>query len=146
MSKTMRSICALLAASSFLLVEGCTTTPPSPTTVASHVSTGKPLLLEPGDRLPVPIFQAPPVYPFKLRWKGISGQATIEFIVDTEGNVREAKVITATQKEFGLAALASVDRWKFKPALHGGRKVNARMTVPISFNIDDPAVEPAGTR
>jgi hypothetical protein len=48
---------------------------------------------EPGnlDSLPAPRLQARPVYPFNLRRLGFSGEVLVDFIVDREGNVRDAK-------------------------------------------------------
>ncbi len=48
---------------------------------------------EPGnlDSLPAPRLQARPIYPYNLRRLGFGGEVLVEFIVDREGNVRDAK-------------------------------------------------------
>jgi RNA polymerase sigma factor (sigma-70 family) len=43
------------------------------------------------DSLPAPRIQARPMYPYNLRRLGFSGEVLVDFIVDREGNVRDAK-------------------------------------------------------
>ena len=42
------------------------------------------------DQQPVARFQARPQYPFEMRRAGISGEVLVDFIVDTNGDVRNA--------------------------------------------------------
>jgi protein TonB len=84
-----------------------------------------------------------PVYPRALRQQSISGYAVIGFIVDTEGDVRDVRVIQATHEEFGAAAVACVSEWKFQPGVRGGRKVNVRLSVPIHFDLSKAAAQPS---
>jgi protein TonB len=95
------------------------------------------------DQIPVPRFQSLPVYPFNLLKQGITGYAVIGFIVDTHGDVRDPWVVKATHEEFANSAWNCVSKWKFKPGLRAGRKVNTRMAVPIVFNLEEPAAAPS---
>jgi TonB family protein len=88
------------------------------------------------DVMPVAKFQARPQYPFELRRQSVSGEAVVDFIVDVNGDVRNAFVLRATHPEFGPAALASVVQWKFKPGMLRGRVVNTHMQVPIVFTLN----------
>lgn len=45
------------------------------------------------DRQPRPTFQARPQYPFELRRAGIGGEATVDFVVDPNGNVLNAHAV-----------------------------------------------------
>ena len=95
-------------------------------------------------QLPVPRFQARPQYPKKLRAAKTGGEALIEFIVDVNGDVRDARAVRATHPEFGAAAVAAVEKWKFKPGVYRGRVVPTRMMVPIIFTLnDEPPAAPA---
>jgi len=89
------------------------------------------------DQIPSPRLQAKPVYPFEMRRAGITGQVTVGFIVDSQGNVREAYALKSSHREFEQAAVQAVAKWRFKPGKKGGRAVNTRMAVPIVFNITD---------
>lgn len=89
------------------------------------------------DQKPVPKFQARPRYPFEMRRAGITGEAVVEFIIDTEGNVVDARAIRSTREEFEAAAAQAVSKWKFRPGRKGNRDVPTRMQVPIVFTLDE---------
>ena len=90
------------------------------------------------DVMPRPQFQARPVYPTALRRAGVRGEALVDFIIDVNGDVRNAFAIRATHPDFGASAVASVAQWKFSPGQKGGRVVNTHMQVPIVFTINGP--------
>jgi TonB family protein len=90
---------------------------------------------------PRPIYQVSAAYPFDLKKKGVSGQVIVEFVVDTKGNVRDARIVSSSDPGFENAVLQAVAKWKFRPGVRNGRVVNTRMQVPISFN---SAPAPAG--
>lgn len=86
-----------------------------------------------GYQAPVPVLQTAPVYPRSLYGSGESGTVEVGFIVDWQGNVRDAHIIQASNEVFAGPALAAVVSWKFRPGMVHGRPVNTRMVVPISF-------------
>lgn len=81
-----------------------------------------------------------PVYPMSLRLVETSGEATVEFVVDVTGRVRNPRVVKATHPLMGERAVDAVSRWRFLPARKGGRLVNTRMRVPIIFTISERAL------
>jgi protein TonB len=89
------------------------------------------------DQTPQAKFQARPQYPFEMRRAGISGEVIVEFIVDTNGDVRNAFAVRSTQREFEQAAVQAVSKWKFRPGKKGGRAVPTRMQIPIVFTLND---------
>jgi protein TonB len=89
------------------------------------------------DQIPVARYQAKPVYPFEMRRNGITGEVTVGFIVDTNGDVREAYVLKSTQREFEAPAVQAVTKWTFRPGKKGGKPVNTRMQIPIVFNLSE---------
>jgi len=86
-----------------------------------------------------PVLRVPvnPNYPFEMRRAGISGQVTVEFIVDSNGNVVAVQVVNSSQREFELPAVQAVQKWKFKPGRKGGRAVNTRVQQVITFNLNN---------
>ena len=80
---------------------------------------------------------AAPEYPLALKQKGITGKVILEFIVDTNGDVRRVEVVKSTNKAFNQPAIDAASRWKFHPGRRNGRLVNARMQVPITFAMTD---------
>lgn len=81
--------------------------------------------------------RAEPQYPFEMKRAGISGEATLQFIVDSRGDVRDIIVIKSTHREFEAPSIAAVQKWKFKPGRKGGKPVNVRMQIPLAFNLAD---------
>lgn len=88
------------------------------------------------DQVPSPRFQARPQYPFEMRRAGISGEVLVDFIVDTNGDVRNAFAVHSSQREFESAAVQAVSKWKFRPGRKGGHAVFTHMQVPIVFTLD----------
>jgi len=88
------------------------------------------------DEQPVPKYTARPVYPERMRQVGISGEVTVDFIVDPNGNVRNATAIHSSQREFEASACAAVSKWTFRPGKKGGRPVFVHMQVPIVFTLN----------
>lgn len=72
-------------------------------------------------------------YPPLLRDAGISGTVHLDLVIDTTGMVTEARVASATRKEFGPAALRLVEVMRFSPAQEDGRAVAVRFEFPVSF-------------
>ncbi|MCR6656058.1 MAG: TonB family protein [Opitutus sp.] len=89
------------------------------------------------DQQPQPRFRAQPQYPFDMKRQGITGEVLVEFIVDTNGDVRNAYAVRSTQREFEASAVQAVSKWKFRPGKRGGRVVNTRVQQPISFTLND---------
>jgi protein TonB len=89
------------------------------------------------DQQPVARFQARPQYPFEMRRAGISGEVLVDFIVDTNGDVRNAFSAHSSQREFEAAAVQAVSKWKFKPGRKNGHNVYTHMQVPIVFTLNE---------
>ncbi len=87
------------------------------------------------DQIPVAKYRARPLYPTEMSRAGLSGHVQVDFIVDTEGNVRNARAVASSQREFEESAVAAVAKWKFLPGRKNGHVVYTHMQVPILFNI-----------
>lgn len=68
------------------------------------------------DTPPTPKSTLFPVYPFEQLETGVEGEARISYIVGPDGHVIESKLREATTPEFGRAAIAMIDAWRFDPA------------------------------
>lgn len=76
-----------------------------------------------------------PEYPYSLRMSGNRGEVTLEFVIDTKGEVRNPMIVQSTHPEFEAPAIEALLKWKFKPAVVDGRPVNTRMRQPIRFEL-----------
>lgn len=87
------------------------------------------------DRAPEPIVQPPPQYPYSLKQTVSEAKVIVEFIVDTQGETRDIRVRSSTHQGFEQPSIEGVGKWRFRPGLKAGRKVNTRMMVPIVFTV-----------
>lgn len=89
------------------------------------------------DQQPVPRNRVQPVYPFEMKRQGISAEVLVEFICDSDGNVRDARVVKSDNHAFDSAAIDAIYKWKFRAGKKGGRAVAAKMQQPFSFAITE---------
>jgi TonB family protein len=86
---------------------------------------------------PKPLRQPGPVYPFLMSVAGVEGNVTVEFVINTSGNVVSPHLVRSTHKAFEAAAIDAVLQWKFIPGRLHGRNVNVRVSQLIEFNLED---------
>jgi periplasmic protein TonB len=89
------------------------------------------------DRAPEAVVQPSPLYPSSMKREGLTATVVVEFIVDPQGRIQNAVVIESTHSGFEDAALAGVQKWKFRAGVRVGRKVSTRLRVPIVFTVVD---------
>ncbi len=88
------------------------------------------------DTAPAPVVQEPPVYPAREVPPGTSGQATVEFVVNAQGEIKEADLVVpeTTDQAFSRVAAEAVLKWKYRPGLKDGRPVRTRLQAPFVFD------------
>ncbi|HWA86440.1 MAG TPA: TonB family protein [Opitutus sp.] len=79
--------------------------------------------------------QVSPIYPSELKNLGVTGEVTVEFIVDEAGRVVNPRVVRSTNSGFEDATLRAVAHWRFEPGQKDGRPVRFRMAVPVEFSL-----------
>jgi protein TonB len=67
--------------------------------------------------------------------QGLSGEVLVDFIVDTNGAVRNAVAVKSTNPMFEENALSAVAKWKFTPGRKNNHIVYTHMQVPIQFHL-----------
>jgi len=72
-----------------------------------------------------------PLYP-------VDGTATIQCVVRKDGTVARDLIVGATNPTIAQAAAQMVMKWRFRPALLNGERVNCVVTVPVSFPNPQP--------
>jgi len=79
---------------------------------------------------------ASPAYPPEAVRAHKDGWVQVEFTVDPNGQVTDAKVANADPPRlFNTAALDAVRRWTFKPRMENGKAVEERMSRRIEFKL-----------
>ena len=88
------------------------------------------------DHVPEPVVQPSPIFPQSMKREVSYARVVVEFIVDTDGRVHSPVVTDTTIVGFEDAAMSGVSRWRFRPGMRSGRRVNTRMSVPIIFRVN----------
>lgn len=84
---------------------------------------------------PVVISRVDPEYSEQARKAKYSGMVSLEVIVDTQGLVRDIRVIRSLGMGLDEKAIEAVSKWKFRPGMKGGRPVNVRARIDVSFRL-----------
>ena len=87
----------------------------------------------------LPIVKVAPVYPEEAIAEGIEGHVLLEFTVTEQGGVRDPVVVEADPPgTFDKAAVAAVEKFKYKPKVVDGKAVAVEgVRNRISFEISD---------
>ncbi|HWW79365.1 MAG TPA: energy transducer TonB [Steroidobacteraceae bacterium] len=78
----------------------------------------------------------PPEFPSKALTQRVSGSVTIEYIVDTNGDPRDVRVVEATPPGvFDHAAITAVKHWHYEPVVANGAPVEVPVRTAIRFEL-----------
>ena len=75
-----------------------------------------------------------PAYPPLARTARVEGTVILEAVLDTEGRVREARVLRSVPL-LDAAALEAVQQWTFTPTRLNGDPVPVVLTVTVVFSL-----------
>jgi periplasmic protein TonB len=79
-----------------------------------------------------------PAYPEGARRRGEQGRVVVRVAVSAEGSPLDVSVASSSgHASLDAAALAAVRRWRFVPAIQGGKPVAAAAEVPVQFRLED---------
>ncbi|MGQ0622663.1 MAG: energy transducer TonB [Panacagrimonas sp.] len=85
----------------------------------------------------IPLQRIAPQYPRQAARDGVTGYVKIEFTVNPDGSVRDARVIEAKPRGvFDAAAITAALKWKFKPKVQDGQPVAQKGVVQVDFNLE----------
>ncbi|MBP5340043.1 MAG: TonB family protein [Prevotella sp.] len=75
-------------------------------------------------------------YPEAAFKAGAQGRVLVQFVVDTEGRVNNAKVVKKVNDDLDAEAIRVVGSMpKWKPGMQNGKLVRVRYTLPITFRL-----------
>ncbi len=83
---------------------------------------------------PIKTKNVAPVYPPEAQRAGVQGAVIIEAVIDTDGTVKQARVLRSVP---GLdeSAVNAVRQWEYTPTLLNGAPVPVIMTVTVAFTL-----------
>ena len=75
-------------------------------------------------------------YPKGAETKGTQGRVIVQFIVNTDGSIDDAKVVRSVDPELDAEALRVINGMpKWKPGTQKGEPVRVKYTVPVVFRL-----------
>lgn len=87
------------------------------------------------DEAPELVKMVIPAYPEEAKRKNIQGRVMFQIVVDENGFVVEAIVISAIPPGiFEEAARAAIMQWRYRPAKIRNRPIRVRMNTPVMFS------------
>ncbi len=76
-------------------------------------------------------------YPEKALLEGTQGRVMVEFIIEKDGKVTNARIVKSVSPELDEEALKVVSASpKWKPGRRAGQKVRTSMTIPVEFRLE----------
>lgn len=76
-------------------------------------------------------------YPKQPQRMGIEGTVFLRFVINTDGSIQDVEVVRSVDPLLDKAAMEVIQNSpKWKSALHHGRPVRSRMTIPIKFKLN----------
>ena len=78
-------------------------------------------------------------YPQIAKKAGIEGRVFVQFVVDTVGNVVSPQIVKGIGAGCDEEALRAVKKAKFTPGMQRGQAVNVKMSIPITFKLNNVA-------
>jgi TonB family protein len=79
-----------------------------------------------------------PHFPPDAQAAGVKGVVIAQVVIDTSGNVTDAKVVQSIPL-LDDEALRAIRNWHFAPTMVNGQPVPVRMNVPVNFTLRTPA-------
>jgi TonB family protein len=104
--------------------------------VSPQSPSGRPLRVRVSQRVSeaMLITKVPPKYPPDARKASIQGVVVLQSLIDTNGNVKEVKIVTGDPL-LTPAAMDAVKQWKYKPYLLNGQPVEVDTQVVVAFQL-----------
>jgi len=92
----------------------------------------------PVEKQPQPIKYPGPVYPEQARKDAVEGTVWVKIWVDEQGNARKAAILKSDAEVLNQATIDAAMKWKFTPAVMGGKPVAVWVSIPFKFKMNEP--------
>lgn len=115
--------------------------PPPPPTKEETADEPEPEFFYVVEEMPQPIggmeaiYERAKNYPEVARRAGVEGTVTVQFLVDENGDVREAIVLRSVGAGLDELAVEAIVNTKFSPGRQRTRAVPVKMSLPIRFSL-----------
>ena len=80
------------------------------------------------------ISKVAPVYPAMAKAQHVSGNVTVDALIDASGKVTTTKIVSGPTL-LQQAAMDALKQWKYRPAMLDGKPVSMHLTVTLQFRL-----------
>lgn len=81
-------------------------------------------------------------YPEAAKKAGLQGCVVVQFVVEADGSVSNAKVVRSVNEELDAEAVRVIEKMpKWKPGMQDGKAVRVRYNIPIAFRLNSTTKE-----
>lgn len=84
---------------------------------------------------PIPIYKVEPEYSEEARKAKYSGTVLLSVVIDANGHTRSIRVIRPLGLGLDEKAVEAVAKWRFRPALKGGKPVAVQAEIEVNFRL-----------
>lgn len=110
--------------------------PPAPQVQAAAEPANAPVRVPANVTAASIVERTPPQYPAQARARLIQGEVLLHAIIDKEGKISEAHVLSGDDL-LAQPALEAVRRWRYKPMLVDGQAREVDTTITVTFSLKD---------
>jgi protein TonB len=89
------------------------------------------------DKKPEAVSQTAPTFPFELQREVSEATVRVGFIVNSRGDVVSPHILSSSHSGFERSALSAIGKWKFRPGMKQGKKVNTLVEQELTFVLTD---------
>jgi TonB family protein len=107
---------------------------PDAPTAESTAAVARQEKIGPGVSAPRPIYTPEPEFPEIASKENFQGIVVLNVIVDEGGKISRITLVRPQGMGMEEAAIAAVQKWRFKPALKNGQPVAVEMNIEVAFN------------
>jgi protein TonB len=86
-------------------------------------------------KAPVLLHKVDPAYPQIFVHAGMAATVIVRCIIDKNGSVRDAQVVSSGRKPFDDAVISAVQQWRYTPASLRGEAVDSYLDVTVNFSV-----------
>jgi protein TonB len=83
---------------------------------------------------PIKLTDVRPQYPQRHADAGISGTVEFDGRIGTDGSLKELRLLSPGDPDFGAAALEAIRQWRFAPTRLGGVPVDTNIHITVRFS------------
>ena len=76
-----------------------------------------------------------PHYPLSAKLDRVQGTVTLTAVIDTDGSLRDMKVVTSPRSDLTDATLEAVKQWKYEPFRLKGVAIPTQTTINVNFTL-----------